>query len=130
MKTSKTRSFQDLEVFRNSYSASLTVITKIVCKLPKVEQHDLADQLHRSAKAVPRLIAEGFAKRQQRRGFQKYLYDAIAESNEMIVSLSHVRDLYSAHVDVALCEKLIDSYDKTSRQLFLLRKRWETFKER
>ena len=130
MKTSKIRSFRDLEVFQNSYSSSITVITKIVSKLPREEQRDLADQLRRSAKAVPRLIAEGFAKRQQKRGFQKYLYDAIAESNEMIVSLSHARDLYSAYINVALCEKLVDSYDKTSRQLFLLRKRWESFKER
>jgi four helix bundle protein len=130
MKTSKIRSFKDLHVFQSSYSSSIVVITQVVSKLPREEQKDLGDQLRRAAKAVPRLIAEGFAKRQQRRGFQKYLYDAIAESNEMIVSLSHARDLYSDYVDVRLCEKLIDSYDKTSRQLLLLRKKWETFKEK
>jgi hypothetical protein len=50
------RSFRDLEVYQNTYSASIEVISKIVPKLPRTEQHDLADQLRRSAKAVPRLI--------------------------------------------------------------------------
>jgi hypothetical protein len=50
------RSFKDLEVYQNTYSASIEVISKIVPKLPGVEQDDLADQLRRSAKAIPRLI--------------------------------------------------------------------------
>ncbi|MGB8657644.1 MAG: four helix bundle protein [Candidatus Zixiibacteriota bacterium] len=124
------RSFTDLEVYQNSYTASIEVITKVVPKLPREEQHDLADQLRRSAKAVPRLIAEGYSKRHQNKGFQKYLDDAMAESNEMIVCLSHARDLYSKHIDPKLCEKLIDLYDKSSRQLYNLAKRWKDFHER
>lgn len=50
------RSFKDLDVYQNTYSASIEVISKIVPKLPKVEKDDLAGQLRRSAKAVPRLI--------------------------------------------------------------------------
>ena len=50
------RSFVDLEVYQNTYSASIEVIIKIVPKLPRTEQNDLADQLRRSAKAIPRLI--------------------------------------------------------------------------
>jgi four helix bundle protein len=124
------RSFTDLEVYQNSYSASLEVITKIVPKLPKEEQHDLADQMRRSAKAISRLIAEGHSKRHQNKGFQKYLDDAMAESNEMIVCLSHVRDLYLMYVDPMFCEKLIDLYDKTSRKLYNLAKRWSDFHKR
>src|SRR4030043_98076 len=124
------RSFRDLEVYQNSYSASIEVISKIVPKLPKFEQDDLADQIRRSAKAIPRLIAEGYSKKHQKKGFQKYLDDAMAESNEMIVSLSHARDLYSNYVDPKLCESLIDLYDKTSRQLYNLATKWRDFKER
>ena len=98
--------------------------------LSKEEREDLADQLRRVSKAVPRLIAEGYVKRHQRRGFQKYLHDALAERNEMIVSLSHARDLYSSHVDPVLCNKLIDIYDKTSRQFYLLAKKWENLRKR
>ena len=36
---------------------------KIVPKLPDSEKYDLKDQLARSSKAIPRLIAEGYAKR-------------------------------------------------------------------
>jgi len=124
------RSFRDLEVYQNAYSASIEIISKIVPKLPRTEQHDLADQLRRSAKAVPRLIAEGYSKKHQKKGFQKYLDDAMAESNEIIVSLSHARDLYSGCVDPKLCENLIDLYDKSSRQLYNLATKWRDFKER
>jgi len=124
------RSFMDLEVYQNTYSASIEVISKIVPKLPRTEQNDLADQLRRSAKAIPRLIAEGYSKKHQKKGFQKYLDDAMAESNEMIVSLSHARDLYSTYVDPKLCENLIDTYDKSSRQLYNLATKWKNFKER
>jgi len=124
------RSFRDLEVYQNSYSASVEVINKIVPNLPKFEQDDLADQIRRSAKAIPRLIAEGYSKKHQKKGFQRYLDDALAESNEMIVSLSHTRDLYSNHVDPKLCEKLIDIYDKSSRQLYKLSIAWRDFKSR
>jgi four helix bundle protein len=124
------RSFSDLEVYQNSYNSSIEVITKIVPQLPKEEQYDLANQMRRSAKAVPRLIAEGYSKKHQSKGFQKYLDDAMAESNEMIVCLSHVRDLYSAFVDPKLCEKLIDLYDKSSRQLYNLAKKWKDFQRR
>jgi len=124
------RSFRDLEVYQNSYSASVEVINKIVPNLPKFEQDDLADQIRRSAKAIHRLIAEGYSKKHQKKGFQKYLDDAPAESNEMIVSLSHTRDLYSKYVDPKLCEKLIDIYDKSSRQLYKLSIAWRDFKDR
>jgi four helix bundle protein len=124
------RSFMDLEVYQNTYSASIEVISKIVPNLPRTEQNDLADQLRRSAKAIPRLISEGYSKKHQKKGFQKYLDDAMAESNEMIVSLSHVRDLYSGCVDPKLCANLIDLYDKSSRQLYNLATKWRDFKER
>ena len=122
------KSFADLEVYQSSYKGSIEVITKIVPKLPKEEQHDLANQMRRSAKAVPRLIAEGYSKKHQTKGFQKYLDDAMAESNEMIVCLSHARDLYPRHVDSGLCDRLIDLYDKSSRQLYNLARKWRDFK--
>ena len=113
------RSFLDLEVYQNTYKASLEVIRKIIPRLPREEQYDLANQLRRSSKAIPRLIAEGYSKKHQKKGFQKYLDDAIGESNEMIVSLSHVRDLYSNFVDSNLCDELIVVYDRSSRQMLL-----------
>jgi len=80
----KIKSYVDLDVYQRSYNLSVIVCTKVIIKLPKEEKFDLVDQLRRSSKAIPRLIAEGFAKKHQRKGFQKYLDDASAETNETI----------------------------------------------
>jgi len=124
------RSFLDLDIYQNTYKASLLVIKKIVPLLPKAEQFDLCDQLRRSSKAVPRLIAEGFSKKHQKKGFQKYLDDAIGESNETIVSISHARDLYGHLLDVKLCDELLDVYNRSSKQMFVLSLKWRSFENR
>jgi four helix bundle protein len=100
---------------------------EIVPKLPDSEKYDLKDQLSRSCKAITRLIAEGYAKKHQKAGFQKYIDDAMAESNETGVSLCQCNDLYSKYIDIKLCDQLIDNYDKISRQLFNLELAWNKF---
>jgi len=121
-------SFKDLEVYCNAYQAMMEVMIRILPELPVAERYDLKDQISRSCKAIPRLIAEGYAKRHQKLGFQKYLDDALAESNEMIVSLEQVKDIYGIEVD--LCNQLINTYDKSSRQLYNLSTAWTNFKRR
>lgn len=124
------RSFRDLEVYRKTYDAAIVVMTKIIPKLPDSEKYDLKDQLARACKAIPRLIAEGYAKRHQKAGFQKYIDDAMAECNEMVVSLSQCRDIYDRHVEIKLCEELILTYDISGRQLYKLSMSWTKFKKR
>jgi four helix bundle protein len=122
------RSFKDLVVYQNSYKACIDVHKYILPKLPKSEKFDLVDQLSRSTKAIPRLIAEGYAKRHQPRGFIKYLDDAMAECNETIVGLEQSKDIYN--VDEKRCNKLIEIYDITSRQLYKLIESWKKFSNR
>ena len=124
------RSFRDLEVYTRTYNAMLIVMRDVVPKLPPSEKYDLTDQLSRSSKAIPRLIAEGYAKRHQRAGFQKYLDDAMAECNETIVSVEQCKDLYPRLVDVKVCEELIKTYDISGRQLYQLSLSWKNFKEK
>lgn len=121
-------SFKDLIVYQNTYKASIEVMTKLLPKLPDSERYDLKDQLSRSCKSIPRLIAEGYAKRHQKLGFQKYLDDALGECNEIIVSLSHAKDIYSKYVDTKLCEELITSYDISGKQIYRLSESWTKFK--
>ena len=121
------KSFQDLEVYQRSYKCCLIVMTEIVTKLPEIEKYDLRDQLSRSSKAVPRLIAEGFAKKHQKAGFQKYLDDAMAEANETLVGLCQCRDLYQKYLNTELCSQLISDYDITGKQLYRLRIAWSKF---
>lgn len=121
-------SFRDLEIYQKSYDNAIVVIKQIIPKLPKEEKFDLADQIRRSVKAIPRLIAEGYSKRHQHKGFQKYLDDALGESNETIVSLSQVRDIYRVESD--LCSKMIDEYEIISRQIYKLALVWISFGKR
>lgn len=53
----------------------------------------------------------------------------MAESNEMIVSLSHCKDIYSNYISIDFCKNLIDVYDKAGRQLYKLSKAWSNFKK-
>lgn len=124
------RSFRDLNVYQNTYRLMLCVMKYIVPKLPESEKYDLKDQLSRSCKSIPRLIAEGYAKRHQKAGFKKYLDDAMAECNETTVSLETVRDIYYTYVDIQLCEKVIKLYDISGRQLYKLCMAWKQFKDR
>jgi four helix bundle protein len=121
-------SFHDLEVYQNTYKACIEVMKRIIPQLPESEKYDLKNQLSRSCKAIPRFIAEGYAKRHQRMGFQKYLDDGMAECNETIVSLSQARDIYEDSVDIDLYNSLIDVYDKSGRQLYNLAMAWNKFK--
>jgi len=125
------KSFKDLEVYQNSYKACIEVMTQIIPNLPESEKFDLRHQLSESVKAVPRLVAEGYAKRHQRHGFQKYLDDAMAECNETIVGMEMCKDIFGEYVDVKLCEELVRIYDVFGRQLYRLREAWGKFsKER
>lgn len=53
------KTFHDLDVYKNAYEAMLRVFNEILPRLPKEEEYDMKNQLGRSVKAVPRLIAEG-----------------------------------------------------------------------
>ena len=119
-------SFRDLIVYEKSYQLSITVMMEIIPNIPNSEKYDLKDQLSRSCKAIPRLIAEGYSKKHQKSGFQKYLDDAMGEANETIVSLNHVKDIY--RINTMLCERLIQKYDILSRQIFCLSESWDKFK--
>jgi len=116
-----------LQVYQNSYSACIEVMTKIIPSLPESEKFDLKKQLSSSAKAIPRLIAEGYAKRHQKYGFQKYLDDAMAECNETIVGMEMCRDIFGNHIDKKLCQELVNIYDVCGRQLYRLREAWSKF---
>ena len=120
-------SFKDLEVFQLAYQLCIAVMKEILPKLPESEKYDLKDQLGRSTKAIPRLIAEGYAKRHQRMGFQKYIDDAMAECNETIVGLEQCKDIYIENMKSVSFVELIDSYDKIGRQLYKLAEAWSRF---
>ena len=123
----KITSFKDLIVYQVTYDAMLKVMKNLIPFLPESEKYDLKSQISRSCKAIPRLIAEGYAKRHQKAGFQKYLDDAMGECNETIVSIEQIKDIYAIKID--LCSELIKIYDISGRQLYKLAEAWNKFKD-
>lgn len=119
------KSFKDLEVYQRSYKAMLIVMKQLLPKLPESEKYDLKDQLSRSCKAIPRLIAEGYAKKHQKNGFRKYLDDAHSEANETIVGIEQSKDIYD--IDMNLCNNLSAEYEIISKQLYRLAETWIPF---
>lgn len=121
------KTYRDPRVYQGLYDAQIKVITQLIPSLPKEERYGLCDQMRRACKAPPALIAEGFAKRYQRRNWGKYLDDAIGESYEMVNHLSVCNDAYSQYVDTMLCKELINIYDASSAQLYKLKQNWKDF---
>ncbi len=130
MKGKKITSYRDLDVYQRVYQTCILVMTKIIPKLPENEKYDLKDQLARSSKAVPRLIVEGFTKKHQKAGFQKYIDDAMAEANETQVGLSQCRDIYPHRIETKLCEDLIKEYEVIGKQLYRLEGAWNKFSKK
>jgi len=104
------------------------VAKEVLPLLPLREKYDLVDQLSRSSKAIPRLIAEGYAKKHQKLGFRKYLDDTLAECNETIVSLEQCRDIFNLNSE--LINELVKGYDKSGRQIYRLSESWNYFKRK
>ena len=75
------RTYHDLDVFRESYSAALDV-SRICKRLPPVEQYELARQLRRAARSISANIVEGWGKRASTPEFKRYLQIAIGSCDE------------------------------------------------
>lgn len=121
------RTFQDLDVYQNLYKAMITVLKEIITNLPKEEKFDLVDQMRRACKAGPAILAEGFAKRYQKKAWAKYIDDTIGECYEMINHLSVCIDVYGKYVDSKLCNEVIDLYIICCKQLTNLKKSWKNY---
>lgn len=118
------RSFQDLDVYKRLYDAMLSVHNVVIPQLPRDEKYGLIDQMRRASKAPLAIIAEGYAKKNYRRDWQRYINDAMGECNEMIVHLSCCRDLYSS-LNKDMINKLLDDYNVSGKQLYRLGESWK-----
>lgn len=120
-------SFRDLDVYQRSYRASVQALP-LINFLRKIREFDTADQLSRCTKAVPALIAEGYAKRFQPKHLDKYIDDGIGEANESIVHISHTMDL--GYPNKEECEDLISEYEIIGKQLYNFGKSWQSSRKR
>jgi four helix bundle protein len=111
-------------VYRWLYKSALVIHKQILVNLPKEEIYILIDQLSRSSKSPPALIAEAYARRYSGKEWRKYIREAIGECNETIVHLCFVKDLYLKYINVDLCSKIIEEYEISGKQLYRLGESW------
>src|SRR3989344_4888088 len=118
------KSFLDLDVYQEAFKLSLD-IEEIVKTYPRREQFLLVDQSRRASRAVPALIAEGYAKRETLPVFKKLLRDAIGEANEMINHIALAKAL--GYIKPTKADVLIDRYHTVGKKLTRLKENWKNY---
>jgi len=98
------KSFLGLDVYKNLFDLMRVVMAKLIPRLPKEEKYDLADQMRRACKAPTALLAEGFAKRRQKKQWSKYLDDCVGECYEMMNHLAIVKSVYHKYCNPDSCQ--------------------------
>jgi four helix bundle protein len=118
------RTYGDLEVFQEAYSAALEV-SRLTKTFPRLEQVELARQLRRAARSVPANIDEGWAKRSSTLEFKRYLQTALGSCAETRMWLRMSRD--EGYLSSEAHARLDQRYERTAAMLTGLWKRWRTF---
>ncbi len=120
------KSFFDLEVYKEAFQLCLEM-EELVKSYPASERFLLVDQSIRSARSIPPLIAEGYARREALKDFQKYLRECVGEANEM---MSHL--LLATHKNYikkpGYAQELIERYNVLGKKLTNLKNNWQNFK--
>jgi four helix bundle protein len=93
--------------------------------LPK-DEFRLKDQLTGSAKSVPAVIAEGFAKRKAEKEFKRFLYIALGSSDEVITHLRQIKLIGFQGIKTETCDALIEHYKIVSKKINRLIKVWKS----
>ena len=120
------KSFRDLEVYNESLELAIEV-DKLLRTFPKDEKFLLIDQMKRASRRIAPLIAEGYAKRESIKEFQKFVRDALAEANEMLTHLElAIRFKYVKDQETGT--GLIEGYDRLGKKLTNLKDHWQNFK--
>lgn len=118
------KSFLDLDVYQESFQLSLE-IDELIKTFPKSEQFLSVDQMKRASRAIPALIAEGYAKRETIQVFKKFLRDSIGEANEMINHLAFAKA--KRYVESQKADDLIERYHMVGKKLTRLKENWKNY---
>lgn len=120
------KSFLDLEVYKEAFQLSIE-IEELLKIYPASERFLLVDQMKRASRSIPAQIAEGYARRESIKDFQRYMRDCVGESNEMINHL-----LLSKHKQyikkAGYADELIERYVKLGKKMTNLKNNWQNFR--
>lgn len=119
-------SFLDLEVYKESFKLSLE-IEDLLKTYPALEKFLLSDQMRRASRSIPAQIAEGYARRESIKDFQRYIRDSLGESNEMINHL--LLSKYKGYIKKqGYADELIERYNRLGKKHINLKNNWQNFK--
>jgi len=77
----KLRHFRDLEVYRRSFDAAMSIF-QMTKAFPKEERYSLVDQIRKSSRSVCANLAEGWRKRRYLAVFKNKITDSMMEASE------------------------------------------------
>jgi four helix bundle protein len=117
------RTYRDLDVFKESYSAALAV-SKLVKGFPGFEQFELARQMRRAARSIPANIVEGWAKRASAPEFKRYLQIAIGSCDEIRLWLE--MSTAEGYITEKDRKEFVGRFNRIGAMLQGLWKRWRT----
>lgn len=119
-------SFLDLDVYKESFQLSIEV-EEFLKSYPASEKYLLVDQMRRASRSIPAQIAEGYARRESLKDFQRYLRDCVGEANEMINHL--VLSKHKGYIKKpGYVDELITRYNQLGKKLTNLKNNWQNFK--
>lgn len=120
------KSFLDLDVYKESFQLSIE-IDDVLKSYPISEKYLLVDQMRRASRSIPAQIAEGYARRESLKDFQRYLRDCVGEANEMINHLALSK--HKGYIKKAgYGDELIERYHLVGKKLSNLKNNWQNFK--
>ena len=108
------RGYRDLKVYQLSYKLALE-IREITEFFPKEEKYSLTDQIRRSSRSVPAIIAEAWKKRRYQKMFVAKIVDAAGEAGETEVWLDFSKDF--GYLDEAKYRELTNRYEEVNKML-------------
>lgn len=119
------KTFLDLEVYKLAFQLCLE-IEELVKTYPPSERFLLIDQSKRASRAIPALIAEGYARKDTLKDFQKYLREGVGESNEMMNHILLAK--HKAYIKkLGYADELIEKYTILGKKLTNLKNNWQNF---
>ena len=111
----RVQGFEDLDVFRRAYRASLEV-HRASLEFPRIEQWALADQIRRASKSICANLVEGFGRKAWSKAeFRRFLMMATGSADEMQVWTLYARDL--GYIGTDLAERWQSEYREIARML-------------
>jgi len=106
--------FKDLKVYQLSYTLAKEIFN-LTKNFPRDEKYSLTDQIRRSSRAVPSIIAEAWYRRKYPRSFSNKLIEASGEAGETEVWLDFSLD--HNYIPVDQHKYFVSKYTEVSRML-------------